>query len=111
MPTDTHVDSQITQIQQHTETQNPSPPKQRAKHFHREAMFPQLVQYLGLPNTSTVVPFNILNATVAYAVEDIVLGDLMRNKNVSFWSCLSPLLSLAFSFSCFSPLLLVSQVD
>lgn len=49
-----------------------------------EAMFPALVDYLGLPKNSTVVPFNILNATVAYAVEDIVLGDLLK-KNVSFW--------------------------
>jgi hypothetical protein len=31
------------------------------------------------------VPFNIVNATVAYAVEDIVLGDLIYNKNVDFW--------------------------
>lgn len=50
-----------------------------------DAMFPALVQYLGLPPTSTVVPFNIVNATVAYAVEDIVLGDLLYNKSVAFW--------------------------
>lgn len=31
------------------------------------------------------VPFNIVNATVAYAVEDIVLGDLLYNKSVDFW--------------------------
>ncbi len=31
------------------------------------------------------VPFNIVNATVAYAVEDIVLGDLINNKGVAFW--------------------------
>lgn len=50
-----------------------------------DAMFPSLVQYLGMPNTSTVVPFNLVNATVAYAVEDIVLGDLLYNKHVDFW--------------------------
>lgn len=50
-----------------------------------EALFPELVQYLGLPNSSTVVPFNLVNSTVAYAVEDIVLGDLVRNKHIDFW--------------------------
>lgn len=50
-----------------------------------DAMFPALVAYLGLPASSTVVPFNIVNATVAYAVEDIVLGDLLYNKSVAFW--------------------------
>lgn len=48
-----------------------------------DAMFPALVQYLGLPNSTKTVPFNIINATVAYAVEDIVLGDLLYNKHVS----------------------------
>ncbi len=38
------------------------------------------------PSLSSVqVPFNIVNATVAYAVEDIVLGDLLYNKSVDFW--------------------------
>jgi len=50
-----------------------------------DAMFPALVEYLGLPASTTVVPFNIVNATVAYAVEDIVLGDLLYNKSVDFW--------------------------
>jgi alpha-glucosidase (family GH31 glycosyl hydrolase) len=49
-----------------------------------EAKFQELVQYLGLPPSSTVVPLNLVNSTVAYAVEDIVLGDLIYNKNVSF---------------------------
>jgi hypothetical protein len=44
-----------------------------------EAMFPALVNYLGLPTGTTKVPFNLQNATVAYAVEDIVLGDLINN--------------------------------
>jgi hypothetical protein len=48
-------------------------------------MFPALVEYLGLPSNATKVPFNIVNATVAYAVEDIVLGDLLYNKSVDFW--------------------------
>jgi hypothetical protein len=50
-----------------------------------DAMFPALAAYLGYPQGATVVPFNIVNATVAYAVEDIVLGDLLYNKSVSFW--------------------------
>ena len=41
-----------------------------------EAAFPTLVKALGLPPTTTVVPFNLVNATVAYAVEDIVLGQV-----------------------------------
>ena len=43
-----------------------------------QAAFPTLVKALGLPPTSTVVPFNLVNATVAYAVEDIVLGQVRR---------------------------------
>ena len=50
-----------------------------------DAMFPALINYLGLPANSTKVPFNLLNATVAYAVEDIVLGDLINDKGVAFW--------------------------
>lgn len=50
-----------------------------------DAKFPELVKYLGLPADSKTVPMNLVNATVAYAVEDIVLGDLIRNKHVSFW--------------------------
>lgn len=50
-----------------------------------EALFPQLAKYLGLPSSATVVPFNLQNATVAYAVEDIILGDLVYNKHVDFW--------------------------
>jgi alpha-glucosidase (family GH31 glycosyl hydrolase) len=50
-----------------------------------EGLFPNLVQALGLPNSSTVVPFNLQNSTVAYAVEDIILGDLVQNKHIDFW--------------------------
>ena len=50
-----------------------------------DAMFPELVAYLGMPANSVTVPFNLVNATVAYAVEDIVLGDLLYNKSVAFW--------------------------
>lgn len=49
-----------------------------------ESMFPPLVQALGLPNTTTKVPMNLVNATVAYAVEDIVIGDLIHDKKVDF---------------------------
>jgi hypothetical protein len=35
-------------------------------------MFPAIRDYLGLPLNATVVPFNLVNATVAYAVSDIV---------------------------------------
>lgn len=49
-----------------------------------EALFPNLVQYLGLPNSTTKVPFNLQNATVAYGVEDIVMGDLFYNKSIDF---------------------------
>jgi hypothetical protein len=49
-----------------------------------EAMFPQLVAALGLPAGTTKVPMNLVNATVAYAVEDIVIGDLINDKKVDF---------------------------
>ena len=49
-----------------------------------EEMFPQLASALGLPGDATRVPFNLVNATVAYAVEDIVLGDLLYKKYVDF---------------------------
>ena len=49
-----------------------------------EDMFPQLIAALGLPEGTTKVPFNLLNSTVAYAVEDIVLGDLLYKKFVDF---------------------------
>ena len=72
-----------------------------------DAMFPALVEYLGLPSTSTVVPFNIINATVAYAVEDIVLGDLLYKKHVDFWwidwqqgGAAGTLISVVFFFLC-----------
>ena len=54
-----------------------------------ESMFPPLVQALGLPNTTTKVPMNLVNATVAYAVEDIVIGDLIHDKKVDFM-CMYP---------------------
>ena len=50
-----------------------------------DALFPALRDYVGLPSSAKKVDFNLINATVAYAVEDIVLGDLIRNKGVSFW--------------------------
>ena len=37
-----------------------------------DAMFPAIRDYLGLPADATIVPFNLVNATVAYAVSDIV---------------------------------------
>lgn len=37
----------------------------------QQGMLCALVAYLGLPASSPVVPFNIVNATVAYAVEDV----------------------------------------
>ena len=37
-----------------------------------DAMFPAIVEYLGLPNSTTTIPLNLVNATVAYAVSDIV---------------------------------------
>jgi hypothetical protein len=49
-----------------------------------EDKFPQLVQALGLPAGTTKVPMNLVNATVAYAVEDIVIGDLINDKKVDF---------------------------
>ncbi len=50
-----------------------------------EAQFPALVAALGLdPATTTKVPFNLVNSTVTYAVEDIVLGDLVNKKFVDF---------------------------
>lgn len=50
-----------------------------------EGLFPELVQALGLPASSKKVPMNLINKTVAYAVEDIILGDLIKNKNIAFW--------------------------
>jgi hypothetical protein len=43
-------------------------------------MFPAIRDYLGLPSNATAVPFNLVNATVAYAVSDIVwcVGGLAR---------------------------------
>ena len=35
-----------------------------------------------MPADSKKVPMNLLNSTVAYAVEDIVLGDLIKNKHI-----------------------------
>jgi hypothetical protein len=47
--------------------------------------FPLPAPRIPLPLPTLQVPFNIVNATVAYAVEDIVLGDLLYNKSVDFW--------------------------
>ena len=52
---------------------------------HWDAMFKPLIDYLGMPADSKKVPMNLVNSTVAYAVEDIVLGDLIKNKNIAFW--------------------------
>ena len=37
-----------------------------------DAMFPAICDYLGLPPNTTTIPLNLVNATVAYAVSDIV---------------------------------------
>ena len=50
-----------------------------------DAMFPKLRDALGYPADAKVVPMNLVNDTVAYAVEDIVLGDLLYNKHIGFW--------------------------
>jgi hypothetical protein len=48
-------------------------------------MFPQLCTALGLnPNNTTVVPFTVINKTVAYAVEDIVMEALIQ-QGLDFW--------------------------
>ena len=47
-----------------------------------EEQFPELINALGLPTDSKVVPFNLVNATVTYAVEDIVLGTLLNKQLV-----------------------------
>ena len=49
-----------------------------------EDQFAPLVAALGLPAGTTKVPMNLQNATVAYAVEDIVIGDLIYDKKVDF---------------------------
>ena len=55
-----------------------------------DAMFQELVEFTGKGGavnkiTDKTVPMNLVNASVTYAVEDIVLGDLIKNKHVSFW--------------------------
>ena len=50
-----------------------------------EALFPQLAAALGLPANATRAPLNLLNATVAHAAEDIVMGDLLRKGVDAFW--------------------------
>ncbi len=48
-------------------------------------MFPALCEALGLnPATTTVVPFTVVNKTVAYAVEDIVMKALI-DLGMDFW--------------------------
>ena len=49
-----------------------------------EEKFPQLITALNLPANTTVVPFNLINGTVTYAVEDIVLGSLLNENHVDF---------------------------
>lgn len=53
-----------------------------------EAKFDALVAALGLPAGTTKVPFNLVNSTVAYAVEDIVIGDLI-NVQLTDFMCVS----------------------
>ena len=55
-----------------------------------DAMFQELTEFTGKGGavnkiTDKTVPMNLVNASVTYAVEDIVLGDLIKNKHVSFW--------------------------
>jgi hypothetical protein len=48
-------------------------------------MFKPLLKSVGGDQAAKKVAMNLVNASVAYAVEDIVLGDLIQNKHVSFW--------------------------
>ena len=50
-----------------------------------DAMFPELMKQVGGDLSSKKVAMNLINASVTYAVEDIVLGDLINDKNVAFW--------------------------
>ena len=50
-----------------------------------DALFPQLLNTLGGDAGAKKVAMNLVNASVAYAVEDIVLGDLLNDKHVGFW--------------------------
>lgn len=50
-----------------------------------EAMFPALIQTLGLPASTTKVPMNLVNATVAYNVEDIVIGAILQTGCDFMW--------------------------
>jgi len=45
-----------------------------------EPTFPALVAALGLPENSTSVPLNLVNATYAYAVEDVAFGPLFYDS-------------------------------
>lgn len=47
-----------------------------------ENLFPALIEALHLPADTTNVPLNLLNKTIALAVEDVIIGDLLHNKNV-----------------------------
>jgi hypothetical protein len=50
-----------------------------------EKQFQPLAQALGLPPSQTNAAFNLLNDTWAYAVEDIVLNDILRQGVDFFW--------------------------
>ena len=55
-----------------------------------DGMFDKLTAFTGTGGavnkiTDKTVPMNLVNASVSYAVEDIVLGDLLDNKHVAFW--------------------------
>lgn len=50
-----------------------------------EDAFGALARFLRLPNGTAAVPLNLVNATIAYAVEDIVLGSLLGMGVDFFW--------------------------
>ena len=45
-----------------------------------DAMFPELLKSTGGDPAAKKVAMNLVNASVTYAVEDIVLGDLLNDK-------------------------------
>jgi alpha-glucosidase len=50
-----------------------------------EKQFQPLAQVLGLPPNQTNAAFNLRNETWAYAVEDLVLGDILQQGVDFFW--------------------------
>ena len=47
-----------------------------------DAMFPDLIKYLGMPTDSKTVKMNLVNATVAYGVEGGIV-EYFTIENVS----------------------------